>query len=115
MPVFEEVQAYTIRFDSGGPDAWTAAVFLAIADARGVWVRFYPAGAAMPPNRVERDAKGRATYLVALPADVLEAFVTTLRFEKPIFFTFDEDALLARVTTSREPVGEQEGTHAHAS
>ena len=115
MPTFEEIQAYTIRFDSGGSDAWTAAVFLAIADARGVWVRFYPPGAAVPPNRVDRDAKGRATYFVALLAETLEAFVDTLRFEKPVFFTYDETSHLARVTTSREPVGEQEGVRFHSS
>lgn len=109
MPTFEEISAYTIRFDAGGPDAWTAAVFLAIPGARGVWVRFYPVGVAVPPNRLERDAKGRATYFVALPAKVLEAFIATLRLEKPVFFTYDEASQLARVTTSREPVGEQEG------
>jgi len=109
MPTFEEISAYTIRFDAGGPDTWIAAVFLAIPDARGVWVRFYPAGVALPPNRVDRDAKGRATYLVALPAEVLEAFIAVLRLEKPVFFHYDEASQLARITTSREPVGEQEG------
>jgi hypothetical protein len=45
---------------------------------------------------------------IAYPMDWLRPMIDMLRFEKPIFFTWDDSSQTARVLTDEEPVGEEE-------
>ena len=45
---------------------------------------------------------------VAYPMKWLRPIIDMLRFEKPIFFTWDDSARTARILTDEEPVGEEE-------
>lgn len=45
---------------------------------------------------------------IAYPFEWLKNVIDMLRFEKPVYFTWDESTRMARITTEEEPVGEEE-------
>jgi hypothetical protein len=45
---------------------------------------------------------------VAYKFSWLQTVIDMLRFEKPIYFTWDDSSLTARISTDEEPVGEEE-------
>ena len=45
---------------------------------------------------------------IAYPYNWLNNVIDMLRYEKPVYFTWDDSTLMARITTEEEPVGEEE-------
>lgn len=58
-------------------------------------------------NHKHEDAKN---FYVYLRVDKYPAFIDIFRYEKPLFFYYNLDTNQAYVTTSDEPVGEEESS-----
>ncbi len=61
------------------------------------------------PNRYE-EKNGKYTFYVYLRADKYMAHIDLLRYEKPLFFYYNLDSNQTYITTSDEPVGEEESS-----
>jgi hypothetical protein len=58
----------------------------------------------LPPPREGLNGTIYLAYRFGWLADVIDM----LRFEKPVYFTWDDSTQMARITTEEEPVGEEE-------
>jgi len=106
---FVEVSTYLV-FSYGGPNGNSGAeatVSLGIPDG-WAFLRFYPDGAGLPPNRKVSHLSGKPIYYVSYRYNQLSNIIDLLRNEKPIRFFFRDDTMAAYLTTGPEPVGEEE-------
>lgn len=106
---FVEVSTYLV-FSYGGPDGNSGAdatVSLGIPEG-WAFLRFYPEGVVLPPNRKSTHVSGKPLYYVSYRYNQLSNVIDLLRNEKPIKFFFRDDTMAAYLTTGREPVGEEE-------
>ncbi len=104
-----EIRKYSVSvFSEGEPKGLAAAVLLFDAAGKLVaFLRFFAAGAALPPSELRADL---AYPLVSYPAPALGSVVDLLRNEQPVFFTWHDEPgrCFGAVGTSREPIGEGE-------
>ncbi len=71
-----------------------------------IYLRFYRAGYARPDNtRIEAE-DGSLMYLVSYRYEQLAAAVDLLRYEKPMFFVFNQKSRVGSLATDEEPTGE---------
>ncbi len=106
---FVDVTTYKV-FIYGGEDGNSGAdatISLGIPDG-WAFLRFYREGSRLPPNSVVKHVTGKPMYYVSYRYDQLVNTIDILRNEKPIKFFFRDDNLAAYITTSNEPVGEEE-------
>lgn len=61
----------------------------------------------LPPNHVDRRGQSK-NYHVYVNYDKFPDYVDVMRYEKPLFFYYNETDQLSYITTSDEPVGEEE-------
>ncbi|MBT8189207.1 MAG: hypothetical protein HKN67_09645 [Saprospiraceae bacterium] len=61
----------------------------------------------LPPNHVE-DKGQLKNFHVYVSYDKFPDYVDIMRYEKPMFFYYNEDDQRSYITTSDEPVGEEE-------
>ena len=107
--IFVEVSNYQVVC-YGGPDGnggVDATVALGIPNA-WAFLRFYPEGSTVPPNYVSTHGSGQKLYYVNYRYAQFGNVIDLLRNEKPIRFFFRDDTMAAYITTSKEPVGEEE-------
>lgn len=113
MPVTtKEIANYSVSlFSDAEPGKMAVAVLLFDAAGKAVaFLRFYPAGAALPANEFRGDL-GYA--LVSYPLSSLAPVIDILRNEKPLFFTWYDDLpvrCFGAIGTSREPIGDGENS-----
>lgn len=106
---FVEVSTYKV-FAYGGPEGnrgADATISLGIPDG-WAFLRFYPDGNVLPPNSKTTHMSGKPIYYVSYRYSQLSDTIDLLRNEKPIWFFFRDDTMAAYITTSSEPVGEEE-------
>jgi hypothetical protein len=113
MPVTtKEISTYTVSVISDAdPNQFAATIRLFDAARRTVaFLRFFSPGSALSPNEFRADL---GYPLVSYPSTSLASMIDVLRNEKPLYFTW-YDYMPVRcfgaVDTSREPIGEGEGT-----
>ncbi len=71
-----------------------------------VYLRFYPAGVTMPPNRRTSNPDGSLLYMVSMRLERYPYAVDLLRNEKPMYFYYDTTSHTAHLSTENEPIGE---------
>jgi len=106
---FVEVSTYKV-FVYGGPQGnggVDATISLGIPEG-WAFLRFYPEGALLPSNSKVIHVSGKPIYYVSYRYSQLGNAIDLLRNEKPIKFFFRDDTMAAYLTTSSEPVGEEE-------
>jgi hypothetical protein len=106
---FVEVSTYKV-FAYGGPEGnrgSDATISLGIPDG-WAFLRYYPDGTALPPNSKTTHISGKPIYYASYRYSQLGNTIDLLRNEKPIWFFFRDDTMAAYLTTSSEPVGEEE-------
>ncbi len=104
-----DVSTYKV-FTYGGPNGNNGAdatISLGIPDG-WAFLRFYPEGSALPANSKTTHVSGKPIYYVSYRYSQLGNAIDLLRNEKPIKFFFRDDTMAAYLTTSTEPVGEEE-------
>lgn len=99
------VTEYSVAFFGGeaGRDGLRARIQLAAQTATLGLINFYEAGTPIPADGEHGDK-----IVMHLPITMLGAVVDILRNEKPIVYFLTEQG--AVLTTSAEPVGEEEGS-----
>jgi len=103
--IIEQFKKYKVFLYGGGPASLsTSVIHLNL-----------PSGKAILRFKEGRLKKNKATikgknslYEVYLKADRYLAFIDLLRNEKPLYFFYDFNGNVAYITTSDEPVGENE-------
>jgi len=108
--VFVEITTYKV-FMYGGPNGnggADAAISLGIPEG-WAFMRFFPEGYDIPANSKVTHASGKPIYYIHYRSDQLENCIDLLRNEKPMYFFFNDTSKAAYITTSNEPVGEDEG------
>ena len=106
---FVDVTSYLV-FNYGGPQGNSGAravISLGIPNAFASLV-FYPDSAVLPGNSVSTHISGKLMFAVSYPYSAYAGVLDLLRNEKPIKFFFRDDNFAAYITTSNEPVGENE-------
>ncbi len=106
---FVDVSTYLV-FAYGGSDGNAnsrATISLGIPNAFA-FLTFYNEGAAIPANRKTMHNSGKPIFYVNYPYYQYAGVIDLLRNEKPIKFFFRDDNMAAYITTSDEPVGEEE-------
>lgn len=103
--IIEQFKKYKVFLYGGGTAQLSSSVIHLIL----------PSGKAVLRFREGRLKKNKATvkgkkslYEVYLKADRYMAFIDLLRNEKPLYFFYDFTENIAYITTSDEPVGENE-------
>jgi hypothetical protein len=107
--VLLDISNYLV-FAYGGPHGNAnarAAISLGISGAMG-YLSFYPDSTPVPANTVGTHASGVPMYYVNYPYAQYTAIIDLLRNEKPVRLFFRDDTMAAHITTSNEPVGENE-------
>ena len=106
---FVEVSTYLV-FSYGGPNGNGGAdATVSLGIPKGwAFLRFYPERVTVPANSKSTHTSGKPIYYVNYRYAQLNNVIDLLRNEKPIRFFFRDDAMVAYLTTSNEPVGEGE-------
>ncbi len=103
----DEVSSYTVSlYLKDG--LFGAQVVCRTLSSHSVYIRFYREGVALPPNRTYNQPSGRTQFYINLPYHQLTPVVDLLRNEKPVWFFFRDEIMDGYLTTSDEPVGEEE-------
>ena len=106
---FVEVSTYK-GFAYGGPDGNGGAdATISLGIPQGwAFLRFYAEGTTLPDNGKTTHVSGKPIYYVSYRYSQLGNAIDLLRNEKPIKFFFRDDTMSAYLTTSSEPVEEEE-------
>jgi hypothetical protein len=107
--VLLDISTYLV-FAYGGPTGNSgarASIALGIPNANA-FLTFYPDSTPIPANSAAPDFSGKLMYYVNYPYSQYMAVIDLLRNEKPVKLFFRDDNLAAYITTSKEPVGENE-------
>jgi hypothetical protein len=106
---FEEVTTYKVFFYGGpnGNGGRGASIFLGIPDAFA-WLDFYLEESNLPQNYKTTNIYGKTIYGVSHAYGQLDQAIDLLRNESPMWFFFNDVSLNSYLTTSSEPVGEEE-------
>ena len=107
---FVEVSTYLVFLYARpeGNSGVEATISLGIPEGYA-FLRFYAEGTSLPGNSKASHVSGKPIYYVSYRYSQLGNTIDLLRNEKPIRFFFRDDTMAAYLTTSHEPVGEEEG------
>ena len=99
-----------------GNDGADAKIRLVLENGESAFFFFYRDGVALPPNQRILYSSGRSAYYVTYRWPQFASIIDLLRNEKPLTFFFRDSvrdgvpANEATLSTSAEPVGEEEGS-----
>ena len=98
-----KISKYKYEISASGPE--NVGVLYLIENGKTVCVAiFTDEKGELPPPR--EDLNG--IVYTAYKFNWLQSATDMLRYEKPVYFTWDQSAKVARITTDEEPVGEEE-------
>ena len=109
-----EVETYVVQFAHGPASRkeQEVRVFLRFKDRTecwGAWLHFMSDGEDLRDrNKVSR-ANNLWVFSLYFRSELLVAFLDVLRNEKPVYFRYTERTNDFRITTTHEPIGEEEG------
>ena len=109
-----EVETYVVQFAHGPASRkeQEARVFLRFKDRSecwGAWLHFMSSGEDLRDrSRVSR-ANNLWVFSVYFRSETMTALLDVLRNEKPVYFRYTERTNDFRITTTHEPIGEEEG------
>ena len=107
--IVSEINLYWVHFQAGGAAknrVYPRALVKCYHDDDFVLqVSFYPDGKSLPENHY--DVRNKLVYL-RYPMSMYANIIDLLRYEKPIYFSYNVDLKLGYVRTGKEPIGEGE-------
>ena len=112
--VLAEVETYVVQFAHGPASRkeQEARVFLRFKDRAecwGAWLHFMSAGEDLRDRSKVSRANNLWVFSVFFRSETLTALLDVLRNEKPVYFRYTERTNDFRITTTHEPIGEEEG------
>lgn len=112
--VLAEVETYVVQFAHGPASRkeQEARVFLRFKDRSecwGAWLHFMSEGEDLRQRSKVSRANNLWVFSVYFRTDLLVAVMDVLRNEKPVYFRYTERTKDFRITTTHEPIGEEEG------
>ena len=112
--VLAEVETYVVQF-AHGPSSrrkQEARVFLRFkerSECWGVWLHFMSTGSDLHKRSSVSRTNNLWVFTVFFRSEMLNPFLDVLRNEKPVYFRYTERTNDFRITTTHEPIGEEEG------
>ncbi len=103
--IIEQFKQYKVFLYGGGTAELSSSVIHLTLPSGKAILRFREGR--LKKNKVTVNGK-KSIYEVYLKADRYLAFIDLLRNEKPLYFFYDLKGNIAYITTSDEPVGENE-------
>ena len=109
-----EVETYVVQFAHGPASRkeQEARVFLRFADRSecwGAWLHFMAEGEDLRARNSVNYSKNLWVFSVYFRTELLTAVLDVLRNEKPVYFRYTQRTNDFRITTTHEPIGENEG------
>ena len=109
-----EVETYVVQFAHGPASRkeQEARVFLRFKDRSecwGAWLHFMSGGEELRDRSKVSRANNLWVFSLYFRAEMLTAFLDVMRNEKPVYFRYTERTNDFRITTTHEPIGEEEG------
>lgn len=111
--VLAEVETYVVQFAHGPASRrdQEARVFLRFKDRSecwGAWLYFVSEGEALRERNEVNLSNNLWVFSVFYRTELLTAVLDVLRNEKPVYFRYTERTNDFRITTTHEPIGEEE-------
>ncbi len=112
--VLAEVETYVVQFAHGPASRkeQEARIFLRFKDRSecwGAWLHFMSGGDELRSRNAVNRSKNLWVFSVYFRTELLTSVLDVLRHEKPVFFRYTERTNDFRITTTHEPIGEEEG------
>ena len=99
-----QFDSYTIYYQSAPQYYWQSRVYLFKNGGHVGTIMFIKADRPIPANSLQAGKP-----VINFPTGSFEEIIAILRYEKPLFITLNPANGIGTISTSKEPIGEEEG------